>query len=140
MGRKLNDVDKFYIEGHMATLSVNDLAKTLGCTTKTIQNHINKLKGRSREVSSLPTNAPSADTPAMQVTEPVREKAVRIDHQETPPTNSSGIRLDALLAKRAGSTSMTQAASEVGDDIAAGRIGNTRNPFDDPERVHRIKK
>jgi hypothetical protein len=117
MAKQLSAVDKFYIEHHKDKMSVDQLARTIGCTSRTIYNHINKNKpGRtSEEFTEFKGQAPAPETPP----------------EEVKPNGDVLDKVGFSVTK--GTIAMTSEASQVGDEA----MKNT--PIKHPDYVHVFK-
>src|SRR5687768_474700 len=136
MARKLTPVDVFYIEHHKDKLTVEAIAKQIGCTSRTIYNYINKSKGdaRTEEGRELQKgNTPAVVTPG----EAPPPKTEYVPSHDLPPAGDFSMDMLGRHKRNDSSSSavvMTKEASEVGDEIA--KRGSTKVP----DYLHIINK
>lgn len=115
MGKRLTPVDKFFIENHK-DLSIEALAKIIGCTPRTIYNCLNKNTGEQRTEEGR-TAAKEGKLP------PPNTESIPSPPIETPPAKTIDM---SLLGRRKNGTSscitMTKEASEIGDEIMKNHV------------------
>lgn len=145
--KKLGPVEKFYIDNHPNTSSI-DLAKMLGSTISNIEKYRNP--GLNRE--GKPKDTPEkGDVKSSERTSELIEQSQKAA-QQAPPNSlppvqgrpAPAMRIDALIARHGGTTSLTGPASELADDFDGISPGTTAvvpkfDPFSDKTKVHKIK-
>jgi hypothetical protein len=146
--KKMGTLEQFYIDNNLHLTDV-ELARTTGCSVRQIKARRNK-GGLNREGNPKgePENLMQQANPERQ--NKLQKEAVVAAQQQTLPavTNQRpqpAMRIDALIARRNGTTSLTGPASELADMFDGIGPDNTKpmyekhDPFADPERVHKIK-
>ena len=123
MGQKLSIIQKYFIENHKDKMTVEQLAKTVGCTTRTIYNHIKADKpGRtSEEYAEHKGNSPPADPKPMPV-------------PGIPGGSVEEAGVDVKKHGTGGAVAMTSAGSQVIDELS--KVSKTEYP----SYVHIIPK
>lgn len=111
MGKKLSAVDIFYIDHHKDKMSPEAIAKQIGCTSRTIYNHIAKSKPVVEEVTPPPSPAEPPKPPA-----------------PTPNPNAMAMKLHGKKKNgRSAAVTNTKESSELSDTIFK-KGGPTINP------------
>jgi hypothetical protein len=151
--KKLGPIELFYID-HNLNLADDVLAKAVGCTPRQVKFRRSKILGKNREggVKGEPETQVFNQAKPEREAELVNQAQKNLAAQETatpaPPVNTRpapGMRIDALLAKKGGTVSLTQAAAEMADMFdgiapdSKGPVLPTYDPFSDETRVHKIK-
>jgi hypothetical protein len=151
--KKLGPIELFYIDNHL-DLSDDSLAKAVGCTPRQVKARRGKVLGKNREggIKGEPEkrelNQPQPEREAELINQAQKAAAAQTTAAPAPPETSrpvQGLRIDALLAKKAGTVSLTQAAAELSDMFdgiapdSKGPYMPKYDPFADNSRVHKIK-
>lgn len=115
MARKVTVVEKFYILNNKDVLTTVDIAKALGWSEIQVQNYISKLDKQEREApQAKPENLPAPVVPSPPSAEETSKRPV------VPGRNYA-------RDKQRGVTAMTQAESEVSDEIE--KLNSGKDPF-----------
>jgi hypothetical protein len=152
MRNKLGPVEKFYIDNHPNTSSI-DLAKMIGSTVKNIDAYrkpgLNREGNPKGEPEKGITSSPERANELIQQSQKAAEQqpAGSLPSIQGRPVPS--MRIDALIARHGGTTSLTGPAAELADmfdGISPDDKGQLKgpaiakyDPFNDPTKVHKIK-
>lgn len=121
MSKKLNEIQLFFLENHKDKLSIPELASRLGCTTRTVYNHLNRLKGDGRTAEGR------AEAKGELATQQEKPAQPQNPVTPTPPPADGSKPLPPpgleLVGRRRGAVVMTEAASEIGDEVFKGGVG-----------------
>lgn len=128
MSKKLSEVDIFYINHHKDTLSVEAIAKRIGCTARTIYNHINRLKGDMRTQQGREQAKGEEVRPAVSpyVAEIKSENPLPQSSTLPAPGEATRQLVGSHKHGSSGAVVMTKELSEVGDEI--NKSGRNFNP------------
>ena len=130
MGKLLTEMQKFYIDNHHETTPIETLAKIVGCTSRTIYNHLNRNKGDQRtEQGRDATKEEVTEQPV--VPQEQSQQANQVNPHALPasptPLPLPGLHLIGIKKHgNSGAAVMTKEASEVGDEVA--KLGQTKMP------------
>jgi hypothetical protein len=154
MGKRISTLQEFYIDNNLGMSDV-ELVKTTGCSLQQVQARRLKIQGRNREgnlkgTPEQPLKPINAERQA-ELENQAQKAAVAAETKGSlePITNQQrpapAMRIDALIAKRGGTTSLTGPASELADMFDGIAPGSTPvvqkyDPFNDSTKVHRIKE
>jgi hypothetical protein len=155
MPRQLNTLQKFFIDSNLG-LSDAELAKTTGATLRQVKSRRAKIQGKNREggLKGEPEekvlNQPMPERQA-ELENQAQKAAAAAESQDNTKLDAiagrpvPSMRIDALIARKSGTTSLTGPAAELADifdGIAPGSKPAIEkyDPFSDESRVHRIKK
>lgn len=115
--KKLTEVEKFYVENNINSVSIDEMAKKLDCT-KTVL---------------VPFYQPPKSEPVQsaQVPEPAKEP-IKTGPETVAPVFPKGM-VRGAFARRRTAVVMTPAAAEMGDEIRA-KSGKKKN---NPNQIHK---
>jgi hypothetical protein len=145
---KINTLQKFFIDNNKNMTNL-DLARATGLTTRQVSAYRRKQEGLNRsgkpkdEADNGVTSSPER---AEKLIEKSQEAAKQQKLEPVPDRPVPSMRIDALLAKRAGVVALTGPASELADLFdgigpdSKGAAIPRYDPFGDESRVHKIKK
>lgn len=130
MAKRLTPVDLYFIDNHKDTMSIETLAKQIGCSPRTIYNCIGKSKDMGEE-RTLDGREAAKDG---KVLVPIEDTQIKPEVDlSLPPI---GIHSLNLMGRRkigtGGALVMTQEGSEMGDII------NKVGPKQSSENIHII--
>jgi hypothetical protein len=122
--RKLSQVELFYINQHRST-PPRELAKLIGCSENLIRKTLGVAESRDKDTHDILKTGKAVEEKVPDNVTPV----------EPVKTNNPGISVVATLRREGGpaATAMTQAGSELGDEI--DKLGSTLNKL--PQHVYK---
>lgn len=151
MPKRLNTLQMFFIDNNLG-LSDTELAKTTGATLRQVKTRRTKIQGKNRE------GGLKGEPEKRLLNQPMLERQAELENEAQKAAESQGntklddidnrpapaMRIDALIARKGGTTSLTGPASELADmfdGIAPGSnpVIKRHDPFADESKVHRIK-
>ncbi len=118
MGKRLSQVDTFFIEHHKEKMSAEEIAKQIGCSSRTVYNYLNRKKGDQRTEEGRLAAKGEPPPPPPNPDEPQPNPEMK---QPVTATSKIPVPFDQFLGVRkhgnSGAVVMTKEASEWGDDM-----------------------